>query len=188
LNGATLSPTSQETIKQSIANVSQTTVNNVDLVSMTRTNRRLLSSVVHRMLATVSLFSYKVVAEIHFNLIDFPGLNESNVAGTKSKGLMEAVKTHEFDRIISYYATVYNASQLLNSTVLDVVVTTPVVPVPSDSSDEASGLSDGQVAGLVIGVTIGTMLLVALVYLLLARVRSKPVQSSYDSVATHHAV
>jgi hypothetical protein len=88
--GATLTPTSQETIKQSIANVSQTTVTNVDMVSVTRTNRRLLlssSSVVHRMLASVSLFSYKVVAEIHFNLIDFPGLNESYVAGTKSKVL-----------------------------------------------------------------------------------------------------
>jgi hypothetical protein len=86
-SAATLTPTSLETIKQSIANVSQTTVNNVDLLSVTRTDRRLLSSaVVHRMLAT-DLFSYKVVAEIHFNLIDFPGLNESYVAGTKSKGL-----------------------------------------------------------------------------------------------------
>jgi hypothetical protein len=52
VTGATLTPTSQETIKQSIANASQTTVNNVDLVSVTRTNRRLLlssSSVVRRM-------------------------------------------------------------------------------------------------------------------------------------------
>jgi hypothetical protein len=104
VNGATLTPTSQETIKQSIANASQTTVNNVDLVSVTRTNRRLLSSVGHMMLVTASLFSYKVVAEIHFNLIDFPGLNESYVTGTQSKVLMEAVKTHEFDRIISYYS------------------------------------------------------------------------------------
>jgi hypothetical protein len=65
VNGATLTPTSQETIKQSIADASQTTVNNVDLVSVTRTDRRLLlsssSSVVHRMLASLSLFSYKVV-------------------------------------------------------------------------------------------------------------------------------
>jgi hypothetical protein len=103
VNGATPTPTSQETIKQSIANVSQTTVNNVDLVSVTRTNRRLLlssSSVVHRMLASVSLFSYKVVAEIHFNLIDFPGWNESYVAGTKSKALMQSMESHEFDRIM----------------------------------------------------------------------------------------
>jgi hypothetical protein len=182
VNGAALSPTSQETIKQSIANASQTTVNNVDLVSVTRTNRRLLSSVVHRMLATVSLFSYKVVAEIHFNLIDFPGLNESYVAGTKSKGLMEAVKTHEFDRIISYYATVNNATQLMsNATVLDISVTTTVVPVPSTEDD--SGLSDGQVAGLVVGITVGAILLSGLVYLVLLKVRTK--QSADDSVAQY---
>jgi uncharacterized membrane protein len=158
VNGATLSPTSQETIKQSIANASQTTPNNVDLVSMTRTNRRLLSSsVVHRMLATVSLFSYKVVAEIHFNLIDFPGLNESYVAGTKSKVLVEAVKTHEFDRIISYYATVNNATQLLNVTTADIIVTTTVVPVPVTSSTKKT-LSAGQIAGMVIGIILGAIL------------------------------
>jgi hypothetical protein len=184
VNGATLSPTSQETIKQSIANASQTTPNNVDLVSVTRTNRRLLSSVVHRMLAT-ALFSYKVIAEIHFNLIDFPGLNESYVAGTKSKGLMEAVETHEFDRIISFYATINNASQLMsNVTVLDVIVTTTVIPVPN--SEEDSGLSDGQVAGLVIGITVGTILLSGLVYFLLLKVRSK--QSAEDSVARYGTV
>jgi hypothetical protein len=183
VNGATLSLTSQETVKQSIANASQTTVNNVDLVSVTRTNRRLLSSVVHRMLAT-ALFSYKVVAEIHFNLIDFPGLNESYVAGTKSKVVMKAVKTHEFDRIISYYATANNASQLLNVTVPEVSISTSFVPVSSSSSEDSGSLSEGQIAGLVIGVIIGTMLLSAFVFLLLARVRSKPVHSSYDSIPT----
>jgi hypothetical protein len=170
VNGATLSPTSQETIKQSIANASQTTPNNVDLVSMTRTNRRLLSSVVHRMLAAVPLFSYKVVAEIHFNLIDFPGLNESYVAGTKSKGLIESVKTHEFDRIISYYAAVNNATQLLNLTTTDIIVTTTVVPVPGTSASE-DALSDGQIAGLVIGIILGTLLLLFIIYCGLAKKR-----------------
>jgi hypothetical protein len=186
VNGATLSPTSQETIKQSIANASQTTVNNVDLVSVTRTNRRLLSSVVHRLLATVSLFSYKVVAEIHFNLIDFPGLNESFLVGTKSKSLLEAVETHEFDRIFSYYATIHNATQLMNNvTVSDMIVSTSIVPVPNSSEDD-SGLSDGQVAGLVIGITVRTILLSGLVYVLLLKVRSK--HSAEDSVARYGSV
>jgi hypothetical protein len=164
------------------ANVSQTTVNNVDLVSVTRTNRRLLlsssssssspSSVVHWMLASVSLFSYKVVAEIHFNLIDFPGLNESYVAGTKSKVLMQSMESHEFDRIISYYATINNATQLMsNATVSDVVVTTSVIPVPSSSSEDNSDLSTGQVVGLVVGVTMGVILFSGLVYLHLLKTR-----------------
>jgi hypothetical protein len=122
--------------------------------------------------STASLFSYKVVAEIHFNLIDFPGLNESYVAGTKSEVLEEAVKTHEFDRILSYYATINDATQLLNSSISHVVVTSSVLPAPSNA-EEAAGLSDGEVAGLVIGITFGFILLVGFVYLSVLKVRSK---------------
>jgi pyruvate/2-oxoglutarate dehydrogenase complex dihydrolipoamide dehydrogenase (E3) component len=70
-------------------------------------------------------------------LIDFPGLNESYVAGTKSKGLMKTMESHEFDRIISYYAIMNNATQLMsNATVSDVMVTTTVVPVPTASGED----------------------------------------------------
>jgi hypothetical protein len=185
VNGATLNPTSQETIKQSIANASQITTNNVHLGSMTRTDRgSLLSS---RLLATVvSLFSHRVVAEIHFNLIDFPGMNESYVAGSKSKDLTKAMKTHEFDRSIFYFATMNNATQLLfNATVLDVIVTTSVVPVPN-SSDEDPGLSDGQVAGVAIGIVMGVILLSGFLYLSVLKVRSE--QSSDDPVANYDKV
>jgi hypothetical protein len=178
--GATLTPNSQETIKQSIANASQTTVNNVDLVSVIRTNRRLLlsslsSSVVHRMLASVSLFSYKVVAEIHFNLIDFPGLNESYVAGTKSKVLMHSMESHEFDRIISYYATINNATQLMsNATVVDVTTTTSTIPAPGDSpSGSKENLVVGEVVGIVVGAVAGACLLTVLIYLALVQSRSQ---------------
>jgi tetrahydromethanopterin S-methyltransferase subunit F len=181
VNGESLTSTSQETIKQSIANASQATVNNVDLVSVTRTNRRLLSSVGHRVLSTVSLFSYKVVAEIHFNLIDFPGLNESYVAGTKSKVLMQSMESHEFDRIISYYATINNAVQLANNvSVSEVSVSTTVIPVSRDSEND-SGLSNGQLAGLVIGVTLGAILLGGIGYLSVLKIRSEK-SSNYRQV------
>jgi hypothetical protein len=170
VNGVTLNPTSQETIKQSIANASQTNPNNVELVSVTRTDRRLLSSVLHRSL-TAALFSYKVVAEIHFNLIDFPGLNDSYVAGTKSKGLMEAVKTQEFDRIISHYATMNNATQLVNVNVLDIDITATIIPVPHEASSDNDRISGGRIAGLVVGVTMGTLFLSVLVYFVLVRRR-----------------
>jgi hypothetical protein len=185
VNGATLTPTSQETIKQSIANVSQTTVNIVDLVSVTRTNRRLLllssssssspSSVVHWMLASVSLFSYKVVAEIHFNLIDFPGLNESYVAGTKSKVLVQSMESHEFDGIVSYYATINNATQLMsNATVSDVITTTSIIPAPDDSSSGSKeDLTVGEIIGIVVGAVAGACLLTVLIYLAVVQRRSQ---------------
>jgi hypothetical protein len=85
---------------------------------------------------------------------------------------MAAAKTHEFDRIISYYATVNNATQLLNSTISHVVVSSSVLPVPGNT-EEVEGLSGGQVAGLVIGITFGFILLVGFVYLSVLKVRSK---------------
>jgi hypothetical protein len=180
VDAATLTPTSPETIKQSIANASQTTVNNVDLVSATRTNRRLLlssssSSVVHRMLASVSLFSYKVVAEIHFNLIDFPGLNESYVAGTKSKVLVQSMESHEFDRIISYYAIINNATQLMsNATVSDVIITTAIIPAPDDSSSGSKDdLTVGEIVGIVVGAVAGACLLSVLIYLAVVQRKSQ---------------
>jgi hypothetical protein len=186
VNGATLNPTSQEKFKQSITNASQITPNNVHLGSMTRTNRRLLLS--PRLLATVSLFIHRVVAEIHFHLIDFPGMNESYITGSKSKGLTKAMKTHEFDRSIFYYATINNATQLLfNATVLDVMVTTSVVPVPNSAEEEEDpGLSDGQVAGVVIGIVMGVILLSGFLYLSVLKVRSG--QSSDDPVVNYDKV
>jgi hypothetical protein len=175
VNGATLTASSQETIKQSIANASQTTVNNVELVSVTRTNRRLLlsSSVVHRMLATVSLFNYKVVAAIHFNLIDFPGLNESYVAGTKSKVLMHSMESHAFDRIISYYAATNNATQLMNNaTVSSVTVITSIIPTPDDAGSKAD-LTVGEIVGIVVGAVAGACLLTGLIYLAVVQSRSE---------------
>jgi hypothetical protein len=174
VNGATLTPTSQETVKQSFANASQTTVNNVDLVSVTRINRRLLSSVVHRMLATAALFSYKVVAEIHFSLIDFPGLNESYVAGTKSNVLFKAITTHEFDRIISYYATINKAVQLMNSvTASDVTITISIIPAADDSSGSKDDLTVGEIVGIAVSAVVGAFLLTVLIYFAMVQSRSQ---------------
>jgi hypothetical protein len=59
-----------------------------------------------------------------------------------------------------------------NVTVSGVAVTTSIIPVPT-SSEEDSDLSTGQAAGLVIGITVGVILLSGLVYFLLLKIRSK---------------
>jgi tetrahydromethanopterin S-methyltransferase subunit B len=179
VNGASLSSLSQETVKQSIANASHTTANNVELVSVTRadTNRRLFLRVekfiVHTVAAT--LFKYNVVANIHFNLIDFPeSFNASYVAEMKSKQIVRAVDTGVMNQIVHYYAIANSASQLLNATAANItVLSTTVTPAPSFSSSEASKLSAGQIAGLVVGIIIGAMLLIALVYWMIVVGRSR---------------
>jgi hypothetical protein len=179
VNGAFLNPTSQETIKQSIANASHTTANNVDLVSVTRadTSRRLLLRVeepaIHALAAT--LFKYNVVADIHFNLIDFPeSFNASYVAEMKSKQIVRAVNTGIMNQIVRYYAIANNASQLLNSTAANItVLSTAITPAPGASSSESSNLSDGQIAGLVVGVTLGGLLLIVLFFWIVTASKSR---------------
>jgi hypothetical protein len=142
----------------------------VELVSVTRadTRRRLLLRVeelaIHSLAAT--LFKYNVVADIHFNLIDFPeSFNASYVAEMKSKQIVRAVDTGIMNQIVRYYAIANNASQLLNATAANVTVLfTTVTPAPSSSSSESTSLSDGKIAGLVVGVTLGALLLIALFF------------------------
>jgi hypothetical protein len=68
-----------------------------------------------------------------------------------------------------------------NATVSDMIVTTSVVPILS--SEEDTGLSDGQVAGIVI---MGAILLSGLVYFALLKVRSK--RSADRTVANYGSV
>jgi hypothetical protein len=167
VNGDSLSPASQTTIKQSVANASHTSIDNVDLVSITRTNRRLLGYAIRRVLAQ-ALFTYSVVANIHFNLVDFPdSFNGSYLAVMKSKQIIQAVESGVFQQTVRYYAVVNNASQLMNSSVPDVtILAVTVTPAPSDSSSSSSNdLTAGQTAGIVIGVTLGVIVLFGLIYM-----------------------
>jgi hypothetical protein len=187
VKGESLNPTSQETVKQSIANASLTTALNVDLVSIQRldTNRRRLSllrveELAFHTLAATLVFNYKVVANIHFNLIDFPdSFNASYVAKMKSQQLVHSVESGVMKKIVHYYAVANNATQLLNTTATNVtVLSTAVTPAPISASDSdssaSSGLSGGQIAGLVVGVTGGAILLIALLYwMIIARKSGK---------------
>jgi hypothetical protein len=65
---------------------------------------------------------------------------------------------------IELFLIINDATQLLNSSISHVVVTSSVLPAPSNA-EEAAGLSDLEVAGLVIGITFGFILLVGFVYL-----------------------
>jgi hypothetical protein len=179
VNGAFLNPTSKETIKQSIANASHTTANNVELVSVTRadTSRRLLLRVEELIVQTlaVALFKYNVVANIHFSLIDFPeSLNASYVAEMKSKQIIRVVETGVMNQIVRYYAIANNVSELLNATAANItVLSTTVTPAPSSSSSESTYLSIGQIVGLVVGVIVGAILLTGLVYWMIMVGRSR---------------
>jgi hypothetical protein len=191
-----LNPTSQETVKQSIANASLTTALNVDLVSIQRldTNRRRLSllrveELAFHTLAATLVFNYKVVANIHFHLIDFrDSFNASYVAKMKSQQLVHSVESGAMKKIVHYYAVANNATQLLNTTATNVtVLSATVTPAPISASDTdssaSSGLSGGEIAGLVVGVTVGAILLIALLFwMIIAR------KSGKESARVNHTI
>jgi hypothetical protein len=190
VNGAALNPTSQETIKQSIANASHTPVNNVDLLSVTRTDsnnnnnrRRLLTrSSVHS--TTVSLFSYSVVAEIHFNLVDFPdSFNASYVATIKSQLIVKSVKTGVLQQTVRFYAMSNNATQLLEIAVENVTVTATIAPADRIFPiDIHSGYQVGMNSEVVLPVIIVIPFGIAVIFLIVICLFNKSVpRESFSS-------
>jgi hypothetical protein len=69
-----------------------------------------------------------------------------------------------FDRIISYYATINNADQLMNVTAAGPTVSTSITPAPEPSSTGPSTLTTGQLVGLVVGVIVGVFIYVVLAH------------------------
>jgi hypothetical protein len=88
------------------------------------------------------------------------------VAKTKSNVLSKAMTNHEFDRIISYYATINNAAELMNSvTASDVTITTSIIPPADDSSSGSrNDLTVGEIVGIVVAAIAGASLLTVLMY------------------------
>jgi hypothetical protein len=177
VNGAALNPTSQESIKQSIANASHTPVNNVDLLSITsidNNRRRLTRSSVHS--TAVSLFSYSVVAEIHFNLVDFPdSFNASYVAEMKSQLIVKAVKTGVLQQTVRFYAMTNNATQLLEIAVENVTVTATIAPADRIFPvDIHSGYQVGMSSAVVLPVIIVIPFGIAVIFLIVICLFNKP--------------
>jgi hypothetical protein len=79
-----------------------------------------------------------------------------------SSQLSTNIENGEFDGFLNYYATVYNTPGFVNATSSTVTTVNDLAAPPS--SNDATGLNDGEIAGIVIGVTAAVALCCALSY------------------------
>ncbi len=132
-------------------------------------------------------YRYRVVANIIFNLINFPGQNASTVAATKTKMIKEVGTNGTFVQVLRQLAVANNATQLFNTTVEGVNVTHTVVPPPTTSDDDASTrtarLTNGQIAGLIVGCIIGSGCLLTILYFVIVAKRAR---TDYHYVGNHY--
>lgn len=122
-----------------------------------------------RRLQPVQLFNYGADATISFNLVDYPGQNTTQVANTQSSLIKQIATNGTFETVLRSLAVANNATQLFNVTVVGVNTTAEVTPTPttndqSSSSTRTARLTDGQIAGLVIGCVLGSSCLLAVLY------------------------
>ncbi len=122
-----------------------------------------------RRLQPVQLFNYGADATISFNLVDYPGQNTTQVANTQSSLIKQIATNGTFETVLRSLAVANNATQLFNVTVVGVNTTSEVTPTPttndqSSSSTRTARLTDGQIAGLVIGCVLGSSCLLAVLY------------------------
>ena len=123
-------------------------------------------------------YRYRVVANIIFNLINFPGQDASTVAATKTKLIKEVGTNGSFVEALHELALVNNATQLFNTTVEGVNVTHSVVPPPSSTttasdSTRTAHLTNGQIAGLIVGCIVGSGCLLTILYLVIVAKRAR---------------
>ncbi len=132
-------------------------------------------------------YRYRVVASIIFNLVNFPGQDASTVAASKTQLIKEVGTNGTFVRALRQLALANNATQLFNTTVEGVNVTHAVVPPPAsddDSSSHTARLTNGQIAGLIVGCIVGTGCLLTILYFFIVNKRAN---AKYDYIGAHYS-
>mmetsp|Transcript_2454 Transcript_2454/g.2547 ORF Transcript_2454/g.2547 Transcript_2454/m.2547 type:complete len:417 (+) Transcript_2454:57-1307(+) len=131
-------------------------------------------------------YRYRVVASIIFNLVNFPGQDASTVAASKTQLIKEVGTNGTFVRALRQLALANNATQLFNTTVEGVNVTHSVVPPTAsddDSSSHTARLTNGQIAGLIVGCVVGTGCLLTILYFFIVNKRAN---TKYDYIGNHY--
>ncbi len=136
-------------------------------------------------------YRYRVVANIIFNLINFPGQDASTVAATKTKVIKEVGTNGSFVHALHKLALVKNATQLFNTTVEGFNVTHSVVLPPSTTASDSSRtahLTNGQIAGLIVGCIVGSGCCCCILYFLIVSkyMNNTKYNNSNNNEGLHH--
>ena len=101
------------------------------------------------------------------------GYTSSELATLKMTKVRQAIEVGEFESVLRNLAVVRNATQLLNASSSEVrSLNSVIVPASSSSSSkDDDSMSRGTVAGIVVGVLGGYLLVGIVLYVLLKRRR-----------------
>jgi len=107
--------------------------------------------------------TYNLVAVVQTSTTVPSGTSAATYGSTLTTTLSTAVTTHAFTANLVSASNTYGSGATANATVAAVTSTTPVVSSPSTNSNSNTVLSDGAIAGIVIG---GVVFIAVVVFLL----------------------
>jgi hypothetical protein len=120
------------------------------------TATKLLNKKGHMQGLADTTYRFKIDMLVVYYLSYYSGWNSSYVAEMKSKAMKDAVEEGTFTRVLQNLAEARNATQLLTVTCDTVTLLSTIISPDSASSFSSSDykshkLSDGAVAGIVVG-------------------------------------
>jgi hypothetical protein len=178
-----------------ISTVNSNPLNNNSLVTVTQTIRNVSGSPETVSITTINLlkkkgrlvvkeetsFTFQIYFLLTYSLSFYPEFNSSYLAHVKSSMIKEAVDEGRFQSVLRTYAVMNSAIQLYNGTVDSVTLSTTTISSSADEDDDTK-LSDGAVAGLVIGCIFGSVLIFGCTFVFYRRSGSSKIFSSSKEV------
>jgi hypothetical protein len=159
----------------------------VGISSATKTGRRKLVNNIRTSIIEVeavgsSTWLVKFVTKYY--LANYPGLNATALAAQQINIINDAFTSGDFQALLRSNAVLFNATQLLDAETDSVELTSTVVsPSSESSSSDRHEISDGAIAGIVIGSFIGAMVLFYGIYFVVTYERSRADKYSAENVA-----
>jgi hypothetical protein len=118
-----------------------------------------------------------------YYLVNYPGLNATALATQQMTIINNAFTSGDFQSLLRSNAVLLNATQLLDAETNSVTLTSTTVTPASDSSSARHEISDGAIAGIVIGSFVGAMVLFYGIYFVVTNERSRVEKYSAENVA-----
>ncbi len=168
--GQTLNQVSLETLVSAFQNISD----NAQSTAITSTVLVGQSSPQSVSVSGQPSYIYDIGFLSSYEMLYHAGYTSSELAVMKTTKVRQAIEVGEFESVLRNLAVVRNATQLLNASSSEVrSLNSVIVPVSSSSSKDNDSMSRGTVAGIVVGVLGGYLLVGIVLYVLLKRRREQ---------------
>ena len=170
LTSPSLDAAARDAIINSTATVLKIKEEEVEIVSERATEVASSTSLRRRILLRTLATTYQidVVLEVTLNAVDFTTSDTNMIYEEMKSSLESSVKSGALTNQIKQVASLFGADLLANVNVTGVTVSDASVvapePVNTGNSNDSEGLSDGAIAGIVIGGFVGVVAVIVILY------------------------